>query len=85
MQHPFFDPCEHLHACGMHIQTRTHKQKFKNKPGSGGAHLKFQEAEASESLLVGGQPSLQNEFQHSQDYIEKLCLRTNKKPPQTNK
>ena len=37
------------------------------------------EAEASGSLWDQGQPGLQSEFQDSQGYTEKLCLRKKKK------
>jgi len=38
-----------------------------------------QEAEASGSLWVLGQPGLQSEFQDSQSYAEKSCLKTTTK------
>jgi hypothetical protein len=37
-------------------------------------------AEASRSQCVQGQPDLQNEFQDSQGYTEKSCLRDGRKP-----
>ena len=36
------------------------------------------EAEAGKFLWVQGQPSLQSEFQYSQDYIKKPCLEKQK-------
>jgi hypothetical protein len=36
------------------------------------------EAETGRSLWVRGQPGLQSEFQDSQDYTEKLCLKKTK-------
>ena len=37
-----------------------------------------QKAEAGRSLRVRGQSSLQSEFQNSQDYTEKPCLKKQK-------
>ncbi|EGV95710.1 hypothetical protein I79_002463 [Cricetulus griseus] len=44
-----------------------------------------QEAEAQRALRIRGQPGLHNEFQDSQSYREKPCLKTLKKSPSKEK
>jgi hypothetical protein len=44
----------------------------------------FREAEVVGSLWVWGQNGLQSEFQDSQDYTEKPCLKKKKMPPPPN-
>jgi hypothetical protein len=58
---------------------------FNSGGGGGGAVVEHTcspntQKQRQEDLRVQGQPGLQSEFQYSQDYIEKPCLRK-----QTNK
>ena len=45
----------------------------------------IQEAEAGGSLCVGGQPNLHREFQDTQGYMEKPCLKKPKKKKKKKK
>ena len=46
---------------------------------AGAFNLSTREAERDRSLLVQGQPDLHNEYQDSQSYVARACLKTQRK------
>jgi hypothetical protein len=66
--------------------TWTHTSKKKKDPGSGGTCLIMPLGRQRQAdLSVRGQPGLQSEFQDSQGYTEKPCLRKKERKKEREK